>query len=319
MTAHTLWLAWDLAEGEVESLRREFPDVKMHAGPELGSSRQKEVSVLIVNGPITDDFARSMPKLRWVHTLNGGAGRVLVPTVLDGPVDVTTTTGIHGVPFAEFGIACLYALAKGLPAVLDAQRASRWDRDVFAVDRVAGKTAGIVGLGTVGSELAKRLDALGLRVVATKRTVGESKPPYVDELGGPEWLPDLLGQSDVVFLCLSTGPDTEGMIGEDELGAMPSGAYFVSLTAVRTTIDEAALARALRDGRLAGAALNMLANSPLEPESELWGLPNCIISPGLGGDDPYKWQSQRPVLVDYLRGFLSGKGLPHAIDKQRGY
>ena len=288
MAAHTLWFAWDLAKQEVEAFQREFPDVEIFAGTGLGESERTEVSVLVVNGPITDEFARSLPNLRWLHTLNGGAGRVLVPTVVDGPAEVTTTTGIHGIPFAEFGIASLYALAKGLPAAIDAQRAARWDLDVFQVDRVAGKTAGIVGLGTVGTALAKWLGALGLRVIATKRNVGGAKPPYVDELGGPEGLHELLARSDVVFLCLSSGPATKGMMGQGEFAIMKPGSYLVSLTATRDTFDERALVTALRDGRLAGAALNVLAGTPLEPESELWGLANRIISPGLAGDDLFK-------------------------------
>ena len=166
--------------------------------------------------------------------------------------------------------------------------------------------------------MAKWLGALGLRVIATKRNVGGAKPPYVDELDGPEGLRELLARSDVVFLCISSGPATKGMMGQGEFAIMKPGSYLVSLTATWDTFDERALVTALRDGRLAGAALNVLAGTPLEPESELWGLANCIISPGLAGDDPFKWRSQRELLVEYLRGYVSGKGLPNAIDKRRG-
>ncbi len=100
---------------------------------------------------------------------------------------------------------------------------------------------------------------------------------------------------------------------------MKPGSYFINLTAGRTAMDESAVAKAIREGWLAGAALNMLAGSPLESESELWQLPNVIISPGLAGDDPGKWVLQRDLFVENLARFVKGEDVKNEVNKELGY
>ena len=311
MAAHSVLLRLPLSEADRHSFVDEFPDVEFVDGD--ADADLDSIDVLFAGEPVGDELIDRMGKLVWLHTTSGGGGRFLTPSVRERSITLTTSTGIHGRPFAEFGIACMYGLAKKLPVILEAQRRMVWDRGLTAMDKVGEKTVGIVGLGTVGSELAQTVKALGMRVLATKRTV-TAPPPYVDELGPPGYLGAMLREADVLFLTLP--PTSEVLIGEAELRSMKPGSYVINLTGGRRGVDEDALIAALRDGHIAGAALN--SSSPLEADSELWALPNVIISPGLAGDDPDKWQMQRAVFVDNLGRFLRGEELRNVVGATEG-
>ena len=313
MATHSVLLRLPTPDEEPRALNDEFPDVEFvdgEAGADLGS-----IDVLFAGEPVGDELIVRMEKLVWLHTTSGGGNRFLTPSVIERSITVTTSTGIHGRPFTEFGLACMYGLAKKLPILLEAQRRAAWEGRAFvSMDRVGDKTVGIVGLGTVGSELARRTKALGLRVLATKATVTDT-PPYVDELGPPEYLEAMLREADILFLTLP--PRFDGLIGEAELRSMKPGSYVINLTGGRRCVDDDALIAALKDGHIAGAALNLL--SPPDPDSELWRLPNIIISPGLASEDPDKWKMQRALFVDNLGRFLRGEELRNVVDAAQGY
>ena len=311
MATHSVLLRLPHSDEDRHSFSDGFPDVEFvdaEDGADLGS-----IDIVFAGDPVPNELIDRMGKLVWLHTTSGGGGRFLTPSVVERSITVTTSTGIHGRPFTEFGIACMYGLAKKLPIVLDAQRRVVWDRGLTAMDKVGEKTVAIVGLGTVGSELARQMKALGMRVLATKRTVTET-PPYVDELGPPEYLEEMLREADVLFLTL---PPRDGLIGEAELRSMKPGSYVINLTGGRGGVDEDALIAALRDGHIAGAALNL--TSPIDPDSELWALPNVILSPGLAADDPDKWKMQRALFVDNLGRFIRGEELRNVVDATQGY
>ena len=313
MATHSVLLRLPTPDEEPRALSDEFPDVEFvdgEAGGDLGS-----FDVLFAGEPVGDELIDRMGKLVWLHTTSGGGNRFLTPSVIERSITVTTSTGIHGRPFTEFGLACMYGLAKKLPILLDAQRRTAWEGRAFvSMDRVGDKTVGIVGLGTVGSELARRTKALGLRVLATKATVTDT-PPYVDTLGPPEYLEAMLREADILFLTLP--PRFDGLIGEAELRSMKPGSYVINLTGGRRCIDDDALIAAVHDGHIAGAALNLL--SPPDQDSELWRLPNVIISAGVASEDPDKWKMQRGLFVDNLGRFLRGEELRNVVDATHGY
>ena len=231
------------------------------------------------------------------------------------PIQVTGSKGIHGGVFSEFALACIFALAKKLPQCLAAQHQAKWQR--LIPEEIAGKTLGIVGLGTVGSELAAKAKALGLRVIATKRTL-TPKPPTVDELGPPEFLAALLPQSDFVVLSLASVPSTENILREQELRSMRKSAYLINLTGGKT-IEEQLLIRALKQRWIAGAALDAFARQPLPADSELWRLPNVIISPRIGGVTEQKWAPLLPIFTENLKRFVAGEPLSNVVNKELGY
>jgi len=309
-----VWIRIELPENELSSLKNAFSNVRFVVGDD-GEGKAAQSDAVFTEEAVPDDLVARMSKLRWMHVTRGGVNVYLTPSVMSRPIQVTGSKGIHGRSFSEFALACIFALAKKLPQCLEAQRQKKWER--VNTDDVAGKTLGIIGLGTIGSELAQKAKALGLRVLATKRTV-DGKPNYVDELGGPDFLPQMLPQVDFLVLCLASVPSTSGLIGERELRSMKKSAYLINLTGGKA-IDEKLIARALREKWIAGAAVDAFAKQPLPPESELWDAPNVMITARIAGAAAQKWDLVLPIFSDNLRRFLAGESLRNVVDKERGY
>ena len=309
-----VWIRLKLPEEELRSLQREFPGV-IFLGGEEGSAEPQRMDTAFTEEPLPDELVGRMPNLKWLHVSRGGAYPYLSTPIKQRPIQVTSSKGIHGPAFSEFGLACIFALAKKLPQCWEAQSQKRWQR--LTPEEVAGKTLGIIGLGIVGSELARKAKGVGLRVIATKRTV-ELKPAYVDEIGPPQYLSALLPQADFVVLCLASVPSTDGILGEKEFRLMKKSAYLINLTGGKA-IQEKLLVRALKEGWIAGAALDAFPRQPLPEESELWSLPNVIISPRIAGAAAQKWEVLLPIFADNLRRFLAGEKLLNLVDKESGY
>lgn len=309
-----VWIRLKLPQNEIRSLKSAFPAVQFVVGDD-GEGKAAQSDAVFTEETVPENLVARMSKLRWMHVTRGGVNIYLTPSVMSRPIQITGSKGIHGRSFTEFALACIFALAKKLPQCLEAQRQKKWER--VNTDDVAGKTLGIIGLGTIGSELAQKAKALGLRVLATKRTV-DGKPDYVDELGGPDFLPQMLPQVDFLVLCLASVPSTSGLIGERELRSMKKSAYLINLTGGKA-IDEKLLARALKEHWIAGAALDAFARQPLPPESELWDAPNVMITARIAGAAAQKWDLVLPIFSDNLRRFLAGESLRNVVDKERGY
>lgn len=309
-----VWIRLKLPQNEIRSLKNAFSNVRFVVGDD-GEGKAAQSDAVFTEETVPDDLVARMSKLRWMHVTRGGVNIYLTPSVMSRPIQITGSKGIHGRSFTEFALACIFALAKKLPQCLEAQRQKKWER--VNTDDVAGKTLGIIGLGTIGSELAQKAKALGLRVLATKRTV-DGKPDYVDELGGPDFLPQMLPQVDFLVLCLASVPSTSGLIGERELRSMKKTAYLINLTGGKA-IDEKLIARALKEHWIAGAAVDAFAKQPLPPESELWDAPNVMITARIAGAAAQKWDLVLPIFSDNLRRFLAGESLRNVVDKERGY
>ncbi len=312
-----VWIRLKLPDKEFRSLQEGVTGCEFGRGRELEADPRwlQAVDAVFTEDPLPDELVERMPDLKWIHVTRGGVYSYLSPAIMRRPIQITGSKGIHGPAFSEFALACIFALAKRLPQCWEAQRNRRWEK--LTPEDVAGKTLGIVGLGTVGSELARTAKGLGLRVIATKRTV-ESKPAYVDEIWPPEYLPTLLSQADFIVLCLASVPSTERMLGEKELRSMKKSAYLINLTGPRI-VEEKLLVRALKEGWFAGAALDALPRQPLPQDSELWSLPNVMISQRLAGVTAQRWNLLVPIFVENLKRFLAGEKLQNLVDKERGY
>ena len=312
-----IWLRLNLPEKEFASLQLEFLDCELRLGDDAVIDPQwlSQVDGVFTEENVPDEIIQRMPRLRWLHVTRGGVNAYLTPSVKSRPIQVTGSKGIHGTVFSEFALACIFTLAKKIPDAIAAQSHKQWQK--LQPVEVAGKTVGIVGLGTVGLELARKAKLLGMRVVATKRNPAD-KPDFVDELGGPEFLPVLMAESDFIVLLLASVPSTFNIIGEAELRAMKANAYFINLTGGRA-VEETLLVRALKEKWFAGAVLDAFARQPLPEDSELWRLPNVIITPRIAGITSRKWPAVLPVFKENLRRFVAGAPLKNLVDKELGY
>jgi phosphoglycerate dehydrogenase-like enzyme len=312
-----IWMRLDIPDEQADAIRARFPDDEFVTAEDTDAAQLATVDAGFTRDPVPDDVVAGMPNLRWLHIQHGGAAGYLTPHVIEQAVAVTTSTGVHGGPFAEFAIASLFVLAKKFHECLDLQAMKQWDESVDPL-QLEGATLGIVGFGVIGADLARKASALGMRVLATKRTPAEA-PPYVDELHTADFLPQLLAQSDYVVLTL---PSTErDIIGEAELMGMKPGSFLVNLTARQAIAGEDVLIRALQDGPIAGAVLNCFAHGgrELPADSKLWALPNVIITPRLAGIGPTQWDKVMDIFADNITRFRSGEPLKNLVDPELGY
>jgi phosphoglycerate dehydrogenase-like enzyme len=247
--------------------------------------------------------------------------------LLDAPVvrsnvTVTTASGIHAVPISEYVIGAMLAFAKGFPRAMRAQGERAWRP--YWPEELEQKTVGILGMGAIGARVALLCKALGMRVLAMRRSAehrmtGEGTgDPAVDEMLPPSELAYLLSESDYVVAAVPLTTETRGMIGEEQLRAMRPSAVIINI-ARGAIIDEQALVRALREGWIAGAALDVFQPEPLPPESELWGLENVILTPHISGGTPRYMERAVELFCENLRRYLASEPLRNVVDPARGY
>ena len=265
------------------------------------------------------DLVRRAPRLSWVQARNAGAGEQLgaalrlAPGELDG-ITVTTSSGVHAGPLAEFAIFGLLAFAKDLPKLLADQRARHWPEGQQPVGELRGKTLLLVGVGAIGTETARLASAFGMHVIAVKRSL-EGGVPHVDELHPVSELRSLVARADAIVVTLPATDTTRGLLDAETLAAVKPGAALVNVGR-GAVIDEAALAERLQDGTLAGAALDVFAEEPLPRDSPLWELENVIVSPH--GIALVEAEEPRIVelFIDNLRRRRDGKPLRNALDPE---
>ncbi len=281
-----------------------------------------EVEVLFTSPVIPADITERAPELRWVQLTSAGVDWLLDGRLAQSGITITTASGIHSVPIGEYVMAVMLAFAKGLPGAMRAQGERTWRP--YLADELHGKTAGIIGLGAIGGYVAKLAKANGMRVMAVRRsaerrsTGDEAGFSDVDELLPPSDLPYLLSEADYVVIAVPLTSESRGLIGERELRTMKPTARIINI-ARGAIIEEATLVRALKEGWIAGAALDVFEKEPLPPESELWGMENVILTPHISGGTPVYMERAVALFCDNLRRYLEGEPLRNAVEVGRGY
>jgi phosphoglycerate dehydrogenase-like enzyme len=266
------------------------------------------------------------PRLRWLQFPGAGVDSLRPIGLLerDSKVIVTTAAGIHAINIAEYVFGSMLMFNWNWPQMLRLQDQHIWARSAtwynLGRQELFGQTLGIVGLGSIGRRIAQVGRAFGMRTLGMRHTPPREgqRDPDVDEVFPRERLRDLLGQSDYVVLSLPLTPDTEKMIGEGELRAMRQNAYLVNI-ARGHIVDESALIRALREGWLAGAGLDVTESEPLPADSPLYSMPNVILTPHISGNSAHYDERLAALFADNLRRFQNGEPLLNRFDPVRGY
>ncbi|HEU5372834.1 MAG TPA: D-2-hydroxyacid dehydrogenase [Gaiellaceae bacterium] len=243
---------------------------------------------------------RTAPNLRFVQATFAGAGQQLAAAQLPREdlerIAWTSSAGVHATPLAEWSLFGILALTKGLPRLLADQAARHWDH--YPVDEVRGTTVLVAGLGEIGREVARLAEAFGMRVLSLTRTAGD--------------LDELLPHADSVVITLPLTDETHGLFDRRRLRAMRRGSILVNVGR-GAVVDEDALVEALRDGHLRGAALDVFAQEPLQPESALWELDNVILSPHTAALSRHENERIVELFADNLRRYLDGHDLRSRI------
>ncbi len=285
--------------------------IEWQDGAELAGAADVEAAVGTNDPDRAGRIIAALPRLRWYHTVGAGVDRLLAHEIVwrDGLV-ITNNSGAYDVPIAEHVMATIFAAAKHLPQLHAAQLRHEWTSDPH--DReVRGATLVILGMGSIGGEVAKLARGAGMRVIGIRRTAG-------DGALGPERLADVAAEADYLAVCAPLTPQTRGIVSEDVIARLPAHAWVVNI-ARGPIVDETALLRACRDGRIGGAAIDAWWQEPLPADSEWWALPNVIVTPHVS------WSSERvrertvALIAENLRRFKAGDELLNVVDRRRGY
>ena len=219
----------------------------------------------------------SAPRLRWLHVFNAGTDHDVFSRLIERGVSLTNSSGTSAVPIAQTAVAGLLMLARGFPHWIEAKRERSWSPPPETPGDLADETLLVVGLGAIGSEIARLSRALGLHVIGVRRSPARPEDP-VDELHPPSRLAELLPRADWLALACPLTDETRGLIDSKALSLLPPGARVINVGRGEL-LDEAALIGALRSGALGGAYLDVFETEPLPRESPLWELPNVILTP----------------------------------------
>lgn len=274
----------------------------------------------VLCGSLPPELREAVPRLRWVQFWSAGVDGRLYAALFDGGAVVTTGSGIHAAACSEHVLSLMLAFARGLPQAFAAQRAHDWSarralsETLFELE---GKTVGVVGAGAIGQDIAQRCKAFGMRTVGTRRDVSQPTPGF-DLLLSHIQYHDLILESDFIVLALPLTPSTRMMFGEDEIEIIRKGTYLFNIGR-GGLIDENWVYKALKNRWLAGAGLDVFVDEPLPPESPFWDLPNCIITPHVGGVTPNYWPRFARLVRAQAERLLRGEPLENRVDKDLGY
>ena len=293
-----------------EGISRELPALKVFATSNIADAiaSANEASILVAKAQdITAALVATMPKLRWIQALTTGVDP-LHPLDLPAMVIVTSARGIHGPQMAELALLYMLSLYRDLPRMMTNQRHATWQR--WGQRLLLGKTAVIVGVGSISETLAALCKAFGLRVIGITRRL---QADGFDELYTREHLHQVVARADFLVLVTPYTPETHHMIDAAVLSAMPKSSYLINI-ARGNVVDEGALIEALRSGRIAGAALDVFETEPLPKTSPLWTFDNVIVTPHIGGMSEIYAEQIMPLLLHNLRAYLAGD---HAAMRNR--
>ncbi len=269
---------------------------------------------------LSSAFLEAAPDLRWAQSWSAGVERYLrIPELMArDEIVLTNMKGMYGPVIAEHVFAMMLSMTRDLEFYMDAGRRGVWERgDGSAMGALHGRTMLVVGLGGIGSEIAMRAHAFGMRVLATVR-IERPAPPYVDVLGTAKDLNDLLPEADVVVLAVPLTDETRHMINRETLGMMKDGAWLVNISR-GMVVDTDALVEALDSGTVGAAFLDVTDPEPLPEGHPLWGRDNVLITPHVAARAELSADRRWALMRENMRRFSAGEPLLNVVDKEVGY
>jgi phosphoglycerate dehydrogenase-like enzyme len=300
-----------LEEKHLAQIRQAALHAEVTAKPHKEITPDDVAMADVIFGPVKPQWVAEAPGVRWVQLPSAGSD----PWYGIRPDDLilTKASGTFGIPIAEWAVGTMLMLTRNLHLYRDQQHQALWKSREGARE-VFGSTVGIVGLGDLGREVARRVSALGCRVIGTRRTVGPA-PEHVEAVLP---LDELIPQADFLVLAVPGTPETQKLISAERLARLKPGAYLINVGR-GTTVDEPALVEALRSGRLAGAALDVTAVEPLPPESPLWHMEQVIITPHCSPASTANTGRRVAIFCENLRRYQADEPLTNLVDRRAGY
>ncbi len=286
-------------------LAQELPDTDIFVGYSLRPQQLKDAK-----------------QLKWIHSTAAGVAQLMYPELRDSGVVVTNPRGIFSVPMAEHTLGMMLALTRNFPDCVRQQDRAQWAQQTLwdlpqHLTELSGRVLLIVGFGSIGREIARRAMAFGMRVWGVTRS-GRGESALAEKIVPAGELRSVLPQADFVVLSAPETAETRRLIGQEEIALMKPGARLINV-ARGSLLDEEALVRALKEGRLGGAGLDVTATEPLPPESPLWKTPNLFITPHTSAISERLWERETSLLIELLERWFDGRELTNRVDFTRGY
>jgi len=282
------------------------------AGDVLSDAR-----VLLTNQLTIDQRdLEKMKNLEWIQCVFSGINHFPLDYLRDKGIILTNARGVHRIQMSEFIVSLLLSIVRRSYHYTKAHLNRKWDP--IKIDELYGKTIGFIGVGAVARETARKLRPFGVRTLGVKNNVEPVE--YFDEIYGGDGLNKLLEESDFVITLVPLTDETRGMIGENQFRRMKKTAWFINV-ARGPIVDERALERALKEGWIAGAGLDVFEKEPLPEDSPLWDLENVIITPHIAGPTPHYMDRLMDLFIDNLEAFVEGRTdeMANVIDYDKQY
>ena len=321
---HHRFELWNAPAWFVERLKNEFPQLEVVQITNYDHIEQEIADAEIaIAWSIRPEQFKAAKKLRWIHSPAAAVHQLMFPELINSDVVLTNAREVHGPVVAEHVIALMFALAKKIPQAVRLQQKHIWGQEAMWRERphpreVADATLGLVGLGSIGREVAKRASALGMQVIAIREHPDKRMPEGVTKVYGTSELESFLRECEYVVLAVPITPSTQGLMNAERLAQMKSDACLINVGR-GPLIDEAGLIAALRANQIGGAALDVFEQEPLPADSPLWDLQNVLITPHTAGLTEKLWERHYSLFTGNLGRYLSGEALSGVVDKRRGY
>ena len=309
----------NLNEEDLNTVRAIAPDVNFVVSTSTeDTQREIEDADAIFEHGVSPELIRRAKKLRWIQRGGVGVEGLMFPELVNSDIVLANARGTTGINIAEHVMALILAFSRTINILVKRQMDTVWEsRANLPVIEIAGETLGIIGLGSIGLQVAKRAHAFDMRLLAVDATQTE-KPDYVESLWRLDRLHEMLEQADFVSICCPLTPETEGMMSTAEFRAMKPTAFLINIARGRI-VDQPALIEALRTGAIAGAGLDVTNPEPLPKDSPLWEMDNVIITPHNAGQSPKAPRRVFELFCENLKRFVAGEPLINVVDKTRGY
>ncbi len=276
--------------------------------------RKAEVIIATRIPPYLHEHA---PALRWIQFTSAGVDHLWKPFLDSGDILVTSAKGLHAIPMAEFVLSGMLMFAKDWPRLARQQREHHYEK--FMVEELYGKTVVLIGVGEIGSGVARMSKLFGMTVIGVRRREGNADlDPSFDEVVTFERLEKVIDRGDFVVASLPLTAKTDRMVNEKVFQAMRKSAVFINVGRGKA-VDEASLIRALEQGCIRGAVLDVFENEPLLPDNPLWDMPNVLLSPHMGSDTSRYMERMTDILCENLRRYAEGETLRNLVDPVERY
>ena len=305
--------------GVAEALQAAAPGAEVVVANPADIAKQAAGADVVI-GFCTPEVLAAGKSIRWIQLVTAGVENcVSIPAVRERDILVTNMQRIGGPIIAEHVMGMVLAFTRGIDIYVAAQPRAEWRRSTppGRMEVIDGKTMLVVGLGGIGSEVAKRAHALGMKVVAT-RASSRTGPDFVSYVGLPDELPKLASEADFVVNTAPLTPQTTGIFDAAFFAKMKPTAYFINVARGKSVVT-AALVDALTNKRIAGAGLDVTDPEPLPSDHPLWKAPNVIITPHVANDSDLGYDAQIKVVQENLRRYAAGERMLSVVDVSKGY